>query len=102
MSADASRPFGRVLTAMVTPFDAEGALDLAKAGELARYLVDEQHNDALVISGTGGEGPTTTDLEKSELIRAAVDAVGDRAQIVAGVGTFDTAHSIHLAEEAAK
>jgi 4-hydroxy-tetrahydrodipicolinate synthase len=95
-------PFGRVLTAMVTPFDVSGALDLDKAGELATYLVDEQRNDALVDSGTGGEGPTTSDREKSDLIRAAVDAVGDRAQIVAGVGTFDTAHSIHLAEEAAK
>jgi 4-hydroxy-tetrahydrodipicolinate synthase len=102
MSADPRRPFGRVLTAMVTPFDASGAVDLAKVGELAVKLVDEQRNDAIVISGTGGEGPTTSDAEKSDLIRAAVDAVGDRAQIVAGIGTFDTAHTIHLAEEAAK
>jgi 4-hydroxy-tetrahydrodipicolinate synthase len=102
MPADPRRPFGRVLTAMVTPFDADGQLDVAKVGALATKLVDEQRNDALVISGTGGEGPTTSDSEKSDLIRAAVDAVGDRAQIVAGVGTFDTAHSVHLAEEAAK
>jgi 4-hydroxy-tetrahydrodipicolinate synthase len=87
---------------MVTPFDTSGAVDLAKVGELAVKLVDEQRNDAIVISGTGGEGPTTSDAEKSDLIRAAVDAVGDRAQIVAGIGTFDTAHTIHLAEEAAK
>lgn len=102
MSTDPSRPFGRMLTAMVTPFGSAGEVDLAKAAELAQYLVDEQRNDALVISGTGGEGPTTSDGEKSDLIRAAVDAVGDRAQIVAGVGTFDTVHSVHLAEEAEK
>src|SRR5580765_6648011 len=102
MSADPRRPFGRVLTAMVTPFDADGQIDFGAVGQLAVKLVDEQRNDALVISGTGGEGPTTTNAEKSDLLRVAKDAVGDRAQIVAGVGTYDTAHSIHLAEEAAK
>jgi 4-hydroxy-tetrahydrodipicolinate synthase len=95
-------PFGRVLTAMVTPFDVAGALDLDKAAELAAYLVDEQGNDALVISGTGGEAPTTSDAEKSDLLTAVVDSVGDRAQVVAGVGTFDTVHTVHLAEQAAK
>lgn len=102
MADDPRRPFGRVLTAMVTPFDRSRAIDLEKAAELATGLVDQQGNDALVISGTGGEGPTTTDAEKADLLRAVVDAVGDRAKIVAGVGTFDTAHSIHLAEQAAK
>ena len=101
-AADSRRPFGRVLTAMVTPFDVAGALDLDKAAQLATLLVDEQGNDGLVISGTGGESPTTTDGEKADLIRATVDAVGDRAHIVAGVGTFDTAHSVHLAQDAAK
>jgi len=100
--ADPRRPFGRLLTAMVTPFDVAGGLDLDKAAELATYLVDEQANDGLVISGTTGESPTTTDAEKADLVRAVVDAVGDRAHIVAGVGTFDTVHSIHLAEQAAK
>ncbi|MCL2781127.1 MAG: 4-hydroxy-tetrahydrodipicolinate synthase [Actinomycetia bacterium] len=100
--ADPARPFGQLLTAMVTPFDADRRLDLDKAVELAAHLVDEQRNDALVISGTGGESPTTTDEEKFELLRAVVGAVGDRAKIVAGVGTFDTAHSIHLAEQAAR
>jgi 4-hydroxy-tetrahydrodipicolinate synthase len=95
-------PFGRLLSAMVTPFDVSGALDLDKAAQLATYLVDEQDHDGLVISGTGGEAPTTTDAEKSDLLAAVVDAVGDRAKIVAGVGTFDTVHSIHLAEQAAK
>jgi 4-hydroxy-tetrahydrodipicolinate synthase len=87
---------------MVTPFDVSGDLDLDKAAELATYLVDEQGNDGLVINGTTGESPTTTDAEKADLVRAVVDAVGDRAHIVAGVGTFDTVHTIHLAEQAAK
>ncbi|ALE84710.1 4-hydroxy-tetrahydrodipicolinate synthase [Pseudonocardia sp. HH130629-09] len=93
------RPFGEVLTAMVTPFDADGELDLAKAEELATHLVD-LGNDGLVVNGTTGEGPTTSDTEKSELIRAVVSAVGDRATIVAGAGTYDTAHSIQLARSA--
>jgi 4-hydroxy-tetrahydrodipicolinate synthase len=101
-AADPRRPFGRLLTAMVTPFDVSGGLDLDKAVELATHLVDEQGNDGLVISGTTGESPTTTDAEKSDLVRAVVDAVGDRAHVVAGVGTFDTVHTIHLAEQAAK
>ena len=87
---------------MVTPFDVAGDLDLEGAAELAAYLVDEQGNDALVINGTTGESPTTTDAEKAALLRAVVDAVGDRAQVIAGVGTFDTVHSVHLAEQAAK
>lgn len=95
-------PFGRLLTAMVTPFTVAGELDLDAARDLARYLVDVQHNDALVINGTTGESPTTSDAEKAELVAAVADAVGDRARIVAGVGTFDTVHSIHLAQQAAK
>lgn len=87
---------------MVTPFDVAGSLDLDKAAELATYLVDEQRNDGLVVSGTGGESPTTSDAEKTELISAVVAAVGDRAHVVAGVGTFDTVHSVHLAQQAAK
>jgi 4-hydroxy-tetrahydrodipicolinate synthase len=96
------RPFGRVLTAMVTPFDVSGAIDLDTATRLAAHLVDEQANDGLVISGTGGESPTTSDAEKADLIQAVVEAVGDRAHIVAGIGTFDTIHSVHLAQQAAK
>jgi 4-hydroxy-tetrahydrodipicolinate synthase len=95
-------PFGRLLTAMVTPFDAAGGLDLDAAARLASYLVDDQHNDGLVISGTTGESPTTSDTEKADLLTAVVDAVGDRAHVVAGIGTFDTAHSVHLAQQAAK
>jgi 4-hydroxy-tetrahydrodipicolinate synthase len=99
---DRKRPFGQLLTAMVTPFTVAGELDLEGAQKLASYLVDEQHNDALVINGTTGESPTTTDAEKSALVAAVVEAVGDRAKIVAGVGTFDTVHTIHLADQAAK
>jgi 4-hydroxy-tetrahydrodipicolinate synthase len=101
-ASDPRRPFGRMLTAMVTPFDVSGALDVKRAAELATYLVDEQGNDGLVISGTGGEAPTTTDAEKTELLTAVVEAVGDRAHVVAGVGTFDTVHTVHLAQQAAK
>ena len=97
-----SAPFGRVLTAMVSPFDGHGAVDLDATGRLATYLVEHQRNDGLVINGTGGEAPTTTDAEKADLVRAVKDAVGDRAHVLAGVGSFDTAHSLHLAEQAAK
>jgi 4-hydroxy-tetrahydrodipicolinate synthase len=97
----ASRPFGAVLTAMVTPFDADGGLDLAAAQDLAVKLVDGG-NDGLVVSGTTGESPTTTDAEKEALLRAVVEAVADRARVVAGVGTNDTRHTVELAEQAAK
>ncbi|MCL2553906.1 MAG: 4-hydroxy-tetrahydrodipicolinate synthase [Actinomycetia bacterium] len=92
-------PFGRVLTAMVTPFTADGALDLDGARRLAAHLVDAG-NDGLVVNGTTGESPTTSDREKDQLVRAVVEAVGDRAHVVAGVGTNDTAHSIELARQA--
>src|SRR3954454_19391154 len=93
-------PFGRLLTAMVTPFDVAGGLDLDKAVQLATHLVDEQGNDGLVISGTTGESPTTSDAEKSDLLAAVVQAVGDRAHVLAGVGTLDTVHTVHLAQQA--
>ena len=96
-----SAPFGRVLTAMVTPFAADGSLDLDRAAALADRLV-AQGNDGLVISGTTGESPTTSREEKQDLLRAVVDAVGDRAQVLAGVGTYDTAHSVELARDAEK
>ena len=87
---------------MVTPFDRNRSLDLAAAADLAEYLVTEQRNDALVINGTTGEAPTTSDAEKADLVRAVVDAVDGRALVVAGVGTFDTTHTIQLADQAAK
>lgn len=87
---------------MVTPFRADGALDTDGAAELATRLVDDGGNDGLVISGTTGESPTTTDEEKDRLLRAVLEAVGDRATVVAGVGTNDTAHTVHLARAAEK
>ncbi|MER2092200.1 4-hydroxy-tetrahydrodipicolinate synthase [Saccharopolyspora rectivirgula] len=96
------RPFGRVLTAMVTPFDENGELDVALAQELATYLVDRVGNDGLVVNGTTGESPTTTDEEKERLLRAVVEAVGDRATVVAGAGTNNTEHSVELARSAEK
>jgi 4-hydroxy-tetrahydrodipicolinate synthase len=95
------RPFGRVVTAMVTPFTADGALDLDGVQAVATKLVDDG-NDGLVISGTTGESPTTSDEEKDRLLRAVVEAVGDRAHVVAGVGTNDTAHTLELARHAEK
>ncbi|WP_326618145.1 4-hydroxy-tetrahydrodipicolinate synthase [Streptomyces decoyicus] len=92
-------PFGRVLTAMVTPFTPDGALDLDGAQRLAAHLVDAG-NDGLVVNGTTGESPTTSDAEKAQLVRAVVDAVGDRAFVVAGAGTNDTRHSLELARAA--
>jgi 4-hydroxy-tetrahydrodipicolinate synthase len=97
---DAPARLGTLLTAMVTPFDADGALDTAAAARVATHLVD-QGCDGLVVSGTTGESPTTTDDEKRELLRVVLEAVGDRARIIAGAGTYDTAHSIKLAESAA-
>lgn len=97
----AAAPFGRVLTAMVTPFTAGGALDADRAAALATRLVD-LGNDGLVVSGTTGEAPTTTAAEKDALLRAVVEAVGDRAQVVAGVGSYDTAETVEAARAAEK
>ncbi|MFM9443593.1 4-hydroxy-tetrahydrodipicolinate synthase [Streptomyces acidiscabies] len=94
-------PFGRVLTAMVTPFTADGAIDLDGAQRLATHLVDAG-NDGLVVNGTTGESPTTSDAEKSDLVRVVLEAVGDRAHVIAGVGTNDTHHSTELAQAAEK
>lgn len=100
LSRMAKTPFGRLITAMVTPFTSDGALDLDAARRLAAYLVDEQHNDALVINGTTGESPTTSDAEKLELLHAVKAEVGDRAKIVAGVGTNETAATIDRCKDA--
>jgi 4-hydroxy-tetrahydrodipicolinate synthase len=89
-----------MLTAMITPMTADGALDADGAARLATYLVDDMRNDGLVISGTTGESPTTSNDEKDGLLRAVIGAVGDRAAVVAGVGTNDTAHTIELARAA--
>ncbi|MET8798970.1 4-hydroxy-tetrahydrodipicolinate synthase [Nocardia sp. NPDC004568] len=90
---------GTVGVAMVTPFSAEGKLDIDTGVSLAHRLVD-RGVDLLAISGTTGESPTTTESEKADLLRAIVDAVGNRATVIAGAGTYDTAHSIELARNA--
>ncbi|MBB3752259.1 4-hydroxy-tetrahydrodipicolinate synthase [Mycolicibacterium sp. BK634] len=97
---DVSAQLGTVLTAMVTPFKPDGTLDTVAAARVATHLVDSGC-DGLVLSGTTGESPTTTDAEKLALLRAVLEAVGDRARIIAGAGTYDTAHSVHLAKTAA-
>jgi len=93
--------FGRVLTAMVSPMNPDGSLDLEGAAELAVHLVDNGH-DGLVVNGTTGESPTTTDAEKVDLVRVVVEAVGHRAHILAGAGSNNTAHSVESARAAAK
>jgi 4-hydroxy-tetrahydrodipicolinate synthase len=90
---------GDVLTAIVTPFRADGSVDLDAFRQLAAHLVDHG-NDGLVVAGTTGESPTLSDAEKLQLFAAARDAVGDRASVVAGTGTYDTAHSVHLTKQA--
>jgi 4-hydroxy-tetrahydrodipicolinate synthase len=90
---------GEVLTAVVTPFDASGAVDYQRFRALAAHLV-ENGSDGLVVAGTTGESPTLSDDERIELIAAAVDAVGDRATVVAGTGTYSTVHSVHLTARA--
>lgn len=95
-------PFGVMLSAMVSPFHADGSLDLDGAQQLACHLVDNLAHDGLVINGTTGESPTKTDEEDLAILRAVVEAVGDRATIIAGVGTNDTAHSVNAARAAAQ
>src|SRR6476619_5484410 len=90
---------GNVLTAIATPFRENGGVDFEAFQALARHLVDSG-SDGLVVAGTTGESPTLTDAERLDLVRAAVETVGDRATIVAGTGTYSTAHSVHLTEEA--
>ncbi|MER7476676.1 4-hydroxy-tetrahydrodipicolinate synthase [Streptomyces sp. NPDC126510] len=94
-------PLGRTLCAMITPFTPSGALDLDGAQRLATHLV-ANGCDGLVLSGTTGESPTTTDAEKSDLVRAVREAVGDRAKVITGIGTPDTRHTTELAREAEK
>ena len=91
--------FGEVLTAMVTPFKRDGTLDLDGFRALARHLVDNG-SDGLVVTGTTGESPTLSDDERFQLYAVALEEVGDRATVVAGTGTYDTRHSIHLTERA--
>lgn len=99
MTSPATRPFGRALCAMITPFTAAGGLDLDAARRHAAALVADGC-DGLVLSGTTGESPTTTDEEKTALLRAVREAVGGSVPLIAGVGSSDTRHTVRLAQEA--
>ncbi len=94
-------PFGEVLTAMVTPFDASGAVDYGQVWKLAQFLVSEG-SDGIVVAGTTGESPTLSSEEKVAVFRAVVDAVGEKATVVAGTGTYDTRESVELTRRAAE
>jgi 4-hydroxy-tetrahydrodipicolinate synthase len=100
MAETAARPFGSLLTAMVTPMAGDGSVDFDAAASLATHLVEHGH-DGVVLNGTTGEAPTTHAAEKADLIRAVVGAIGDRAVVVAGAGSNDTQHAVRMAEQAA-
>jgi 4-hydroxy-tetrahydrodipicolinate synthase len=100
-AALAPAPFGRVLTAMVTAFTDDGSLDLDATARVATHLVEHGH-DGLVVTGTTGESPTVSIAESGQVLRAVLDAVGDRATVLAGIGTNVTSHSVELAEQAFK
>jgi len=101
MSSTPEAPFGRLLTAMATAFHDDGSIDIEGTARIAAHLVDHG-NDGVVVSGTTGESPTTTVAEDGLILAAVKDAVGDRATVVAGVGTNDTRHSVELARQAEK
>lgn len=96
------RDWGRLLTAMLTPFNPDGSVNYDEAAKIAAYLVDEQGNDGLVVNGTTGESPTLTEEEKLRLLEVTLATVGDRAAVVFGAGTYNTAESIHLTREGEK
>lgn len=98
---DAAAPFGRLLTAMVTPFRSDLSLDLDGVQQLAVHLVDTGH-DGIVVNGTTGESPTTTDHEQEQVVRAVVEAVGDRVLVIGGASSNDTVHAVERARLAAK
>jgi 4-hydroxy-tetrahydrodipicolinate synthase len=102
MTTTSAAPFGRLMTAMITPMTADGAVDYDGAAKLADYLVSDMRNEGLVVNGTTGEAPTTTDEEKARLLKVVREAVGGRVTVIAGVGTNITAHSIELARQAEK
>jgi 4-hydroxy-tetrahydrodipicolinate synthase len=98
-AVESTAVLGEVLTAIVTPFRADGSVDYEAFQELAEHLV-EHGSDGFVVCGTTGEAPTLTDDERIELVRSAIDTVGDRATVIAGTGTYSTAHSVHLTRKA--
>lgn len=93
------REWGKLLTAMLTPFSDDGGVNYREAARLAAYLVDVQKNDGIVVNGTTGESPTLTESEKLQLLSTVLEVVGDRASVLFGAGTYNTAESIHLTRE---
>src|SRR2546429_2723852 len=93
-------PFGQMITAMITPMTSDGTVDYDGAARLADYLVTDMRNDGLVVNGTTGEAPTTTDEEKERLLRVVLEAVGSRAKVVARGRTHVTPHTLPLAPAA--
>lgn len=100
MTTTTAAPFGRLMTAMITPMTSGGAVDYEGAARLAAYLTADMRNEGLVVNGTTGEAPTTTDEEKARLVKVVREAVGGRVPVIAGVGTNITAHSVELARQA--
>jgi 4-hydroxy-tetrahydrodipicolinate synthase len=96
------RDWGRLLTALLTPFNADGSVNYAEARRLAAYVVDKQKNDGLVVNGTTGESPTLSEEEKLKLLEEVLDEVGNRAAVIFGAGTYNTAESMHMAREGEK
>lgn len=96
------KDWGKLLTAMLTPFNADGSVNYDEAARIADFLVDEQKNDGLVVNGTTGESPTLTEEEKLRLLKVVLEAVGDKAAVVFGAGTYNTAESIHMTRAAEK
>jgi len=96
------RDWGRLLTALITPFNADGSVNYSEVRRIASYIVDEQKNDGVVVNGTTGESPTLTEEEKLKLLETVLDEVGSKAAVVFGAGTYNTAESIHLAKEGEK
>ncbi len=96
-----NRPFGTVLTAMITPFNKDGNVDIDGAAKLAEHLVN-LGNDGIVVNGTTGESATTTEIEKNQVLKAVLESVGNKAKVIAGVGSNDTAHTVGLAKDAEK
>jgi len=94
------RDWGKLLTAMLTPFGSDGGVNYAEAARIAKFLVEEQKNDGLVINGTTGESPTLEESEKLHLLETVLEAVGSKAAVVFGAGTYNTKESIHMAKEA--
>lgn len=100
MGAFFGKDWGRFLTAMLTPFDQDGGVNYREAARIARYLIDDQRNDGIVVHGTTGESPTLEEDEKFKLLETVLEAVGDRASVVFGAGTYNTKESIHFTVEA--